>query len=278
MSERVAFVTGASRGIGKATAIALAQAGFDVAIGARTVREGEGLDDSGRAGDRPMAGSLETTAALVAAEGARALPVAIDLLDRASLAAAVRRVVDEWGAIDVLVNNAIHTGPGSMDRFEDTTIEMVETKLDANAVAQLVLVKLVLPVMLERGSGTIVDITSHVATNDPPAPAGEGGWGLAYAMSKGAFHRIPGFLAVEYGHRGIRAFNVDPGFVITERMVTAQAELGLEGRYRGAPPSVPAAVVAWLCSGDNDAAVNGATVLAQKVALERGLHPDWRDR
>src|SRR5438128_1871577 len=149
MGKRVAFVTGASRGIGKATALALARAGFDVAIGARTVREGEGRDDSGTR--RPVPGSLETTATLVEAEGVRALAVAMDLLERASLAGAVERVLDEWGGIDVLVNNAVHTGPGSMDRFEDTTIEMVETKLAANVVAQLVLVKLVLPGMLERG-------------------------------------------------------------------------------------------------------------------------------
>ena len=114
-----------------------------------------------------------------------------------------------------------------------------------------------------------------MATNDPPAPAGEGGWGLAYAMSKGAFHRLAGFLAVEYGHRGIRAFNLDPGFVVTERMETAQAAIGL-GDYRGAPPSVPAAVVAWLCTGADVA--NGSTVLAQREALHGRLHPDWRER
>ena len=57
-------------------------------------------------------------------------------MDRESLKRAADRVVDEWGAIDVLVNNAIHTGPGSMLRFEDTTIEMIETKLAANVVAR----------------------------------------------------------------------------------------------------------------------------------------------
>ena len=271
----VALVTGASRGIGKATAIALARAGFDVAIGARTVREGEGLDDSGRAGAGSLPGSLETTAAAVEANGRRALPITMDLLDRPSLEAAVGRVLAEWGRVDVLVNNAVHTGPGSMSRFDDTTVEMVETKLVANVISPLVLIKLVLPAMLAQGCGTIVDVTSHVATNDPPAPAGEGGWGLAYAMSKGAFHRLAGFLAVEYGHRGIRAFNLDPGFVVTERMETAQAAIGL-GDYRGAPPSVPAAVVAWLCTGADIA--NGSTVLAQREALGGGLHPDWRER
>ena len=102
-------------------------------MGARTVREGEGLDDSGRAGAGSLPGSLETTAAAVEADGRRALPITMDLLDRPSLEAAVGRVLAEWGRVDVLVNNAVHTGPGSMSRFDDTTVEMVETKLDAPA-------------------------------------------------------------------------------------------------------------------------------------------------
>ena len=106
--------------------------------------------------------------------------------------AAVDRVIAEWGHIDVLVNNAVHTGPGSMLRFDDTTIEMIETKLAANVVAPVVIIKAVLPHMVERGSGTIVNVTSAVAINDPQAPAGEGGWGAAYAMSKGALHRLAG--------------------------------------------------------------------------------------
>jgi NAD(P)-dependent dehydrogenase (short-subunit alcohol dehydrogenase family) len=273
----VALVTGASRGIGKASAVALAEAGFDVAITARTVREGQGVDDSDDHA-RPVSGSLETTAALVEGAGRRALSMAADLLDHASLTAAVDTVVDQWGGIDVLVNNAVHTGPGSMERLEQLSIAMLETKLAANAIAPVVLIQRVLPDMLGRGAGTIINITSHVATNDPPAPAGEGGWGLAYAMSKGAFHRIAGILAVEAASRGIKAYNVDPGFVLTERMLDNQRERGFEGRYRGAPPTVPAAVVAWLAIEADGAAasLNGQTVRAQKLALELDLHPDWR--
>jgi NAD(P)-dependent dehydrogenase (short-subunit alcohol dehydrogenase family) len=276
------LVTGASRGIGKASAIALAAAGLDVAITARTVREGEAFDESGSNRGEPIPGSLETTAHQIEAAGGRALPIRADLLDRPSVVAAADRVLGEWGHVDVLVNNAVHTGPGSMERFLDLDIDMVAAKLEANVVAQLILIKSILPGMLERGAGTIIDITSAVATSDPPAPTGEGGWGLGYAVTKGAFHRVAGILAVELGPQGIFAVNVEPGYVLTERMVLGQERLGLAGRFPGAPPSVPGAVVAWLAGGpggvttDEQAALNGTTISAQRFARERGLHADWR--
>ena len=275
-------MTGASRGIGRASAVALAAAGLDVAITARTVREGEAFDESGSTRGEPIPGSLETTARQIEAAGGRALAIPADLLDRASLVAAAEQVLDEWGHVDVLVNNAVHTGPGSMERFLDLDIDMVAAKLEANVVAQLVMIKAILPSMLERGGGTIVDITSAVATTDPPAPTGEGGWGLGYAVTKGAFHRVAGILAVELGPRGIFVVNVEPGYVLTERMLLAQQRLGLAGRFPGAPPSVPGAVVAWLGGGtggvtpEERTALNGTTISAQRFARERALHPDWR--
>jgi len=248
---RVAFVTGASRGIGKAAAIALAESGLDVVITGRTVREGDGVDDSDGAG-RSIPGSLETTAQAIEATGRRALPVVMDLHDRSTLDAAVQRTLDEWGHIDVLVNNAIDTGPGDMTRFEDTPLELLEAKLAANVVSQ-------------------------IAVIDPQAPVGEGGWGAMYAMSKGAFHKLAGILAVEVGDRGIRSFNLEPGFVITERMEVNAGALGLAGRYQGAPPSVPGKVIAWMATSPDAAELNGTTISAQRFALERDLHPDWRD-
>ena len=252
---RVAFVTGASRGIGKAAAIALAESGLDVVITGRTVREGDGVDDSDGAG-RSIPGSLETTAQAIEATGRRALPVVMDLHDRSTLDTAVQRALDEWGRIDVLVNNAIDTGPGDMTRFEDTPLELLEAKLAANVVSQIVVIKSVLPGMLERGDGTIVNVTSAVAVIDPRAPVGEGGWGAMYAMSKGAFHKLAGILAVEVGDRGIRSFNLEPGFVITERMEVNAGALGLAGRYQGAPPSVPGKVIAWMATSPDAAVLN----------------------
>jgi NAD(P)-dependent dehydrogenase (short-subunit alcohol dehydrogenase family) len=280
MGTRNALVTGASRGIGKATAVAMSRAGFDVAVTARTLREGEGVDRSDTGGGRRLPGSLETTVAEIEAHGRGAMAIVADLHDRSSLVAAVEEVLGGWGRIDVLVNDAVDTGPGSMVRLLELEIDQLERKLQANVVAQVVLVQAVLPSMLAAGSGVIVNVSSHVATADPPVPVGRGGWGLAYAASKAAFHRIAPLVAVELGDRGIRAYNVDPGYVETERQLANAEALGLGGRYPGAPPSVPGAVIAWLAASPEVEAVvpNGGTAVAQRLALDLGLHPDWRRR
>jgi NAD(P)-dependent dehydrogenase (short-subunit alcohol dehydrogenase family) len=277
VSERkVALVTGASRGIGKACVLALADAGFDVAFTARTAKEGDGRDDSDAGGNAAIEGSLERTTTEAQARGAHALPIVADLLDFASLESAVAMTLDEWHRLDVLVLNAVHSGAGSMLRIQDTPADVFVTKLTANAAAQLVLVRAALPAMLAAGSGRIIAITSYSATHDPTAPIGEGGWGYSYAASKAAFHRLAGHLAVEVGDQGIVAVNVDPGHVMTERMAANARRLGLEGRYEGAPPSAPAAAVAWLATAAEAVELNGQTVNGLKIALERGLHPDWR--
>jgi NAD(P)-dependent dehydrogenase (short-subunit alcohol dehydrogenase family) len=270
-------VTGASRGIGKATAIALAEAGFDVAFTARTRNEGDARDEGDTGSGRALPGSLQTTAQEVEAHGARALPLTADLLDPPSLERAVADALGEFGHIEVLVNNAVHSGTGSMTRFLDTSIEQFATKVQANYLAQLVVIKAVLPSMLDRGTGTIINVTSYSGTHDPTAPVGDGGWGLAYAASKGAFHRVAGILAVELGNRGIRAFNLDPGHVVTERMLANADLLGLSGKYGGAPPTAPAQAIAWIATSEDAEALNGTTVNGLRVALDNG-HPDWRAR
>jgi NAD(P)-dependent dehydrogenase (short-subunit alcohol dehydrogenase family) len=272
---RRALVTGATRGIGKATAIALAGAGWDVAITGRTQRAGEGRDHSDTGEGRSIPGSLEETAAAIRSSGGAALSVAADLHDHRSLTDAAARVMAEWGGVDLLVNNAVDTGPGSMVPILELSVAQLEAKLDANVVAPLVLVQAVLPGMIERGGGTIVNVTSHTATADPPGPVGQGGWGLGYAASKAAVHRFAPLLAVEHGGQGIRAFNLDPGYVETERQLVNAAALGLVGHYTGAPPSVPAAALVWMADHTEELD-NGQTVRAQKLALTHDLHPDWR--
>ncbi|HEY5109936.1 MAG TPA: SDR family oxidoreductase [Acidimicrobiales bacterium] len=272
---RRALVTGATRGIGRATALALAGAGWDVAVTGRTARRGEGRDDSDTGAGRPLPGSLEETGEAIRAAGRRSLELVADLHDQVSLRAAVARIEAEWGGVDLLVNNAVDTAPGSMVPITELTVAQLESKLAANAVAPFVMIQAVLPGMLERGGGTIVDVTSHTATADPPGPVGQGGWGVAYAASKAAAHRLAPLLAVELGDRGIRAYNLDPGYVETERQQVNAAALGLVGHYTGAPPSVPAAAIVWMADHP-EALENGQTVRGQKLALVEDLHADWR--
>jgi len=273
----IALVTGASRGIGKAIAVHLARAGFDLALTARTVADGEAREHSStlhRSDTRPLPGSLTATATLVEAAGARSLTVPADLTDRASVIAAAESVLAAWGPVTVLVNNGRYVGPGHMDRFEETPLELLDAHLEANVMAPLALTKTVLPAMLERGSGWIVNITSGAGYADPPAPAGQGGWGLGYGMSKGALHRVAGILALELGDRGIRAYNVQPGFIATERMAQDMADFGFDASA-GAPPDVVGAVVAWLVTDPAAAEPNGRNLEAQDVCRELGLLPGW---
>ena len=273
----VALVTGASRGIGKAIAVHLARAGYDVALGARTLHEGEAREHSSTVASSntsPLPGSLSATAALVAAEGRRALPVYLDLLDRTSLGSATTTVLERWGRIDVLVNNGRYVGPGHMDQLLDTPVELLDRHLEANVMAPVVLAKLVLPSMVERGSGVIVNLASSSGTMDPPKPAGSGGWGLGYGMSKGALHRIAGMVAVELGDRGILAFNLSPGFVATERIALDMAAFGFDASL-GAPPDVVGAVAAWLVTSPDARSRNGHWIEAQEVCRDLGLLPGW---
>ena len=277
MSRRVAFITGASRGIGKACAVALAEGGFDVALSARSVQEGEEREHSSTvhaSNTKPLPGSLASTAELVEKAGTRALIVPADLLDAASLGVAATRVLERWGRVDVVVQNGRYIGPGHMDRLLETPIDLLEKHLSANVIAPLILNKLFLPGMIERkrGEGTIVNITSASGYADPTQPAGEGGWGVGYGISKGAFQRIAGFMKVEHEADGVRCYNVQPGFVATERIAADMAGFGFTG---GEPPEVVGAVVRWLATDPEASSLNGQTIEAQFFCHERGLFPGW---
>jgi len=283
-----AMVTGASRGIGRCAALALAGRGFDVAITARTVQEGDGRSSTSSvkadARSVPIPGSLETTAGEIRERGGEALVVPMDLLDRVSVGMALATVMDHWGRVDVLVNNAVYQGPATMDRFLDIPLDLAERIVEGTYLHQLSLVQKVLPSMLaqepwdDAGTrGVIVNLTSGTVFVDPPAPVGEGGWGLAYVAGKAACSKMVGILHAEFRSQGIRAYNVDPGHIVTENMRVLSGRAGdrPEG-ITNTSPEIPGAVVGWLASDDDDAVgLAGQLVKAHRACKERALVPGW---
>jgi NAD(P)-dependent dehydrogenase (short-subunit alcohol dehydrogenase family) len=277
MSERkVAFVTGASRGIGKVIAISLAKAGFDVAITARTVEPGEQREHSSsikRSDTTPLPGSLRETAAAIEAAGQKALMAPADIIDRASLGAAATLVLERWGHVDVVVHNARFIGPGHMDQFLDAPISAIENHMNGNFFAPLVLNKYFIPAMVERGKGRVFYLTSGSGYSDPLKPAGEGGWGIAYGATKAAIHRVAGIMAVELGSKGLQFFNIDPGYTRTERIAQDMAKFGFDDT--GEPPEVVGAVINWLATSDEAVAMNGQNIFAHELALQKNLVPGY---
>lgn len=269
--RRTAMVTGASRGIGRYTALALARAGYDVAFTARTVVEGEGTVPPRTRHDpgTPLAvpGSLATTAAEIEALGVRAVPIPMDLADQESVRAAAAQARERLGGPDIVVNNAIRHVPHA--RLADLTVADLYDSLTANLVNQVVLVQELLPAMLARGGGLIVNMASGSATTDPTGPAGAGGWGLAYSAAKAGFGRLAGAINVEYADRGIRAFNLDPGFVVTEsgRARGGTDQIADQG-FTLAPIDGPGRCVLWLATSPEAAALRGRVVWGPKL-LER---------
>ena len=155
---------------------------------------------------------------------------------------------------------------------------MLGEDLEGNFFAQFHLTRLVLDAMLDRGDGTIVNMTSTAAVSDPEQPPGEGGWGFAYGASKGALHRMAGMIHVELRQRGIRAYNIDPGHVPTEaiREILGEDSAVFQRQLeQGTPVEVPAATLVWILTSEEARARSGETFLAPDLCAERGLVPGW---
>ncbi len=268
--RRVALVTGASRGIGRCGALALAKRGYDIVITGRTVLEGDG-----RVGAIAIPGSLDKTADEVRALGREVLAVAMDVTDRDSIRAAYKAAMRKWGRIDVLVNNAPYSGPGTESKVLDIDLGLAAKIVEANYLNQLFLTQLALPQMLERSSGTFINLGSGSALVAPPAPAGEGGWSLAYCASKAAFHQMAVVVDVEFRSRGIRAFTMEPGYTVTERSIAMSHEDTYAKHFAGDPPEVAGEVIGWLADEADADRFLGKMVHAQGICRTHHLVPGW---
>jgi len=265
---KVAFITGASRGIGRAVAIAFAKAGYQVAITARELDNGNNnrhkITKTSYA-----AGSLLDTAKAIEACGSEALALQMDLLCQDSIRMAVEQVLKHFGAVDVLINNAIYQGPDLNVPLLALTPQTLENVAKAYIYAPVQIAQKLIPHMLQRKAGCIINITSGAGEKDPPIPASEGGWGYAYGAGKAAVSRLSGIISIEHGKQGIRAFTVNPGVVNTETLRATLGEKGVKALGQSiAEPEQIASVLVWIADNNEADKWQCRTIDAQKLASE----------
>ncbi|WP_240636072.1 SDR family oxidoreductase [Caldimonas tepidiphila] len=253
----VVLITGASRGIGAATAQAFGRTGWRVAVTARTRSDGQRLAHQLRRPDgSTLAGSLDSTAEAVRATGAEVLARPMDLMDPASLDAALDEVLAHWGRVDLLINNAVYQDAEMNAMLLALDDEALQRTLQGNVVAPFRLARRLLPAMIAQGGGQIINVCSGAGKNDPPVPADQGGWGFAYGASKAALARLAGCINREHGAQGLRAFSVNPGLVSTEAVTATLGDGGwLQQRYGAMPPQAIAAALLWLATDPRAAAL-----------------------
>jgi len=183
-----ALVTGASRGLGRAMAAALAEAGADVAVTARS------------------ADALEHTARIIRQAGREALVFPADVEDHAALRSLVAAVRDRFGKIDILVNNA---GTTARHRAEDFPLDQWRRVIDVNLTSVFYLTNLVVRSMKQTGGGRIINMASLLSEIGVPLVP-------PYTASKGAVRQLTKAWAVEWAKYDIRVNAIGPGYMRTE--------------------------------------------------------------
>ncbi len=264
---RVIMVTGASRGIGRAIALSLAAQGHSLILTARSVDGGAKF--SGTSLNDPLAGmdlsgSVAAVAEACQALGSRTIAVPMDLTVESSVLEAAEAALSEFGVVDTLVSNAIYQGPGVNDWLQDLPIENLRKVIEGDAISPMIMLKKFLPGMLTSERGVFIHLTSGAASLVPKKPAGEGGWGVAYAMAKGAAHRIAGVMHAEYSSQGLRAYSLNPGHVTTEVMALRAQSEGREVTGNG--PEDVAVTAQWLIEGSAEASeLSGQEIVSRDV-------------
>jgi len=233
MTKRTALVTGASRGIGKACARALAAAGNRVILAARSIEK------------------LENAAAGIREIGGETFAIAIDLANAESIASGIAKAAREFGRIDILVNNAGIAKDGLAVRMKQVDWQLV---LDTNLSGAFYAIQQVLPGMMRERWGRIVNISSVVGEMGNPGQAN-------YVASKAGLIGLTKSLAQEIGSRNITVNAVAPGFIETDMTHGLSADLKQKMidhtplKRMGTPEDVAAAV--RFLTGDEASFITG---------------------
>ena len=260
LKGKIAIVTGASRGIGKAMALGLAEAGAAVVVAARTAEP--------RAG---MPGTIHETVAEIETAGGRALAVACNVREEDSIRELVNTTLDEFGAVDVLVNNA---GIGGYAPFLQMTLREWDLNMSINLRAPFIACQATVPIMIEQGGGSIINVSSHAATNIFSSTLGEDHdagiaiIGQAYGASKAALERLTWGLAAELGPHNIAVNALKPlRPVATEGFRYQRPDADFS---TWATPEDMAKATVYL-AGQDARGLTGAIITAEELVRRLGL-------
>jgi len=210
VAGKVAVVTGGAGGIGAATVRALAREGAGVAV----------LDIDGDGAGR--------VAADIVATGGDALAVGVDLSDEPGVVAAIRTVVDHFGRLDILHNNAALTDAGFLDRdtpVTDLDLEVWERTLAVNLTSQMLMCKHAIPEMVRGGGGSIINMSSGASLKGDRTRT-------AYGVSKAGVNTLTMYVATSHGKQNIRVNAIVPGLIITDAVRTHLTDEILTGLGR----------------------------------------------
>lgn len=263
LQDRIALVTGASRGIGAAIAERLAAEGATVICTART------LDASGD----HLPGSLQERVATIEKRGGRAVAMQCDVGDPAARTALMEQVLAQFGRVDILINNAATAFFVPVEKVSD---KWLRRTFEINLYAPLQLSQSVLPGMRERGWGRIVNISSASAEIPPGPPYHEYqrfGGPMVYGASKLALNRMTAGLAAELEGSGIAVNNVAP----VSAVMTPGVEAGMKAQnidpnhpdYHWEPVEAMAEATLALCLVD-PAVTNGSSVYSLPYLQQLG--------
>jgi citronellol/citronellal dehydrogenase len=210
LTGKVAFITGASRGVGKALALGLARVGCDVVIAAKTVQP-----------DPRIPGTIGDTAREIEAQGRRALAVAVDVRDDDAVEAACKAALDRFGRVDFLINNA---GALYWQTLAGTPLKKFDLVMGVNARGAFACCHHLLPAMRAQKFG-------HILMLSPPVDAGAAGGKIAYAISKFGMTLIAQGLADEVRDDNVAANALWPATMI-ESLATINWGLGDRTMWR----------------------------------------------
>jgi NAD(P)-dependent dehydrogenase (short-subunit alcohol dehydrogenase family) len=196
LADRVAIVGGASRGIGKDIALALAAEGVKVVVVARSEVEP----------DPRLPGTIHQTVQEIEAAGGQAIAVKADISDEDQITTMITRTLDTYGRIDILINNAAVLVPRGI---LDLPTRHIDLHNKVNIKGPILCIRAVLPTMLAQQQGWVINVSSRAAVFPGPGPYKDvpSSRAFMYAATKAALERLTQALAIEYQDKGI-SFNV----------------------------------------------------------------------